>query len=336
MTIRTGQRIILEHRPSGMPTTENFRVETVPLPSLAENQVLVETLYLSVDPYMRGRMNDVVSYIAPYPVGGVIEGGVVGRVVESTSALFQKGDIVFGGYGWQTHASVDAKTLRKIDPAVAPVTSALGVLGLTGLTAYFGLLDIGQPKSGETVVVSGAAGAVGTIVGQIANLQGAKSVGIAGSRPKCDYLVNELGFTSAVNYKDSDFAQQLERACPNGMDVYFDNVGGKVSDAVMNHMNRGARIVICGQIASYNLTEPDVGPRVQSKLLINSAMMKGFTLGDYASRFGEGFKALGPWVAEGKIKYEETIVDGFENTIAAFLQLFSGGNTGKLLVKVAD
>jgi len=330
------KRIVLAQRPSGLPTKENFRIEEVDLPTVVDGQVLVESLYLSVDPYMRGRMNDAKSYVPPYAVGGVVEGGVVGRVVESKSAKFATGDFVIGGYGWQTHHLADEKTIRKVDTTLVPVTTALGVLGMTGLTAYFGLLDIGKPKPGETVVVSGAAGAVGTVVGQIAKIKGARAVGIAGSQSKCDFLVNELGFDAAVNYKDANYRQLLRDACPDGVDVYFENVGGEVSDAVMSLINRGARIPVCGQISLYNLASQDVGPRVQSLLLINSAIMQGFTIGNYAQQFAEGFTALGEWVSKGQIRYEETILEGFDNTVDAFLKLFTGANLGKLLVKVAE
>ncbi len=293
-------------------------------------------MYVSVDPYMRGRMNEGKSYVAPYPVGGVIQGGVIGRVMESASPNLAVGDVVLGGYGWQSHEVVGDDTVRKIDPTLAPISAYLGVLGMTGLTAYFGLLDIGKPQAGETVVISGAAGAVGTVVGQIANIKGARSVGIAGSKDKCEYLVKELGFTAAVNYRDADFAQQLSDVCPNGVDVYFDNVGGEVSDAVMNLINKFARIPICGQIANYNLAAPAVGPRVQGTLLTNSALMQGFIVGNYAQRFAEGIQDLSAWLVQGKIKHQETIVDGFDHIVDAFLDLFSGGNTGKLLVRVAD
>lgn len=328
------QRIVLASRPEETATAENFRMEEVDIPELQDGQVLVQSLYISVDPYMRGRMSAGKSYVAPYPVDGVILGGVIGRVMESASPALSSGDFVLGGYGWQTYEVVGAERLHKIDTSIAPITTHLGVLGLTGLTAFFGLLDIGKPKDGETVVISGAAGAVGTVVGQIANIKGARSVGIAGSTDKCEYLIKKLGFTAAINYKDADFEQQLKAACPNGVDVYFDNVGGTVSDTVMTLINQGARIPICGQIATYNSARSDIGPRVQRKLLVTSSLMQGFIIGNYASRFAEGTEALAKWVSAGKIKYQETIVEGFENTVPAFFQLFSGGNTGKLLVKV--
>ncbi|MEH7309176.1 NADP-dependent oxidoreductase [Neobacillus drentensis] len=330
------KRIVLASRPEETATAENFRMEEVEIPGLQNEQVLVQSLYISVDPYMRGRMNAGKSYVAPYPIDGVILGGVIGRVIETASPVFDVGDIVLGGYGWQTYEVVSADSLRKIDASIAPITTYLGVLGMTGLTAYFGLLDIGKPKEGETVVVSGAAGAVGTVVGQIANIKGARSVGIAGSDDKCEYLTKELGFTAAINYREPDFEKQIEAACPNGVDVYFDNVGGTVSDTIMKLINHGARIPICGQIATYNGAKTDIGPRVQIKLLTTSSLMQGFVFSNYASRFAEGAEIMAKWVSAGKIKYQETNVEGFENTVSAFFQLFTGGNTGKLLVKVSE
>lgn len=335
MTANTCKQIILAKRPVGMPTEEDLKMVEAPIPQPGEGEVLVRSLYVSVDPYMRGRMNDRKSYVAPYAVGEVITGGGVGEVVESKTAELQAGDIVLGHYGWRTHAVVAGNQLKKIDPTVAPVSTALGILGMTGLTAYFGLLDIGQPKEGETVVVSGAAGAVGTVVGQIAKIKGCRVVGIAGSKEKVRYLVEELGFDAAINYKEADRKAQLKAACPNGVDVYFDNVGGEISDEVLALLNRQARVVVCGQIALYNLEKPDVGPRMQSQLLITSSMMKGFTLGDYAGRLDEGVAQLAQWFKEGRLTYSENIVEGFENIVPAFLGLFSGENVGKQLVRLA-
>lgn len=329
------QRIVLADRPVGMPTHANFDVETYSLPPLQPGEVLLKTLYISVDPYMRGRMSDAKSYVPPYEVGKVIEGGAIAEVIESGAEGFAKGDIVSGEMGWQTHAVVPAARVRKIDPSRGPMTLTLGLLGATGLTAYFGLIDICHPQSGETVVVSGAAGAVGMIVGQIAKILGCHVVGIAGSDDKVDYLTKELGFDAAVNYKTTEnMSRALREACPNGIDVYFDNVGGPITDAVMRNINDNARISVCGQISLYNLDKADVGPRMQTPILIHRAMMKGFIIFDYAPRFPEGIKQLAAWVQEGKLKSEETIVEGFEHTIDAFLGLFSGMNTGKQLVKV--
>lgn len=337
MNQHNNRQILLTSRPVGMPTQQNFEFKDIPLVSAQEGQVVVRTLYLSVDPYMRGRMSDAKSYIPPYEINEVIAGGLVGEIVESKSELFKAGDKIIGMLGWQLYNTVDAKIVTKIDESIAPVSAYLSVLGLTGLTAYFGLLDIGQPKEGETVVVSGAAGSVGMFVGQIAKIKGARVVGIAGSDDKCDYLKKELGFDAVINYKTTkNLDQALEEACPNGVDVYFDNVGGSISDSVMNLLNDFARIPLCGSISSYNSTDGDIGPRIQTKLIKTRSLIKGFVLSDYAARLSEGQQELGKWLTEGKLKYEETIVDGFDNVIEAFLQLFQGANLGKMLVKVSD
>lgn len=330
------RQFLLVSRPVGMPSDENFKLVETDIPSIEDGQLLIRTLYLSVDPYMRSRMSDAKSYIAPYELNEVIQGGVVGRVVESKHEQFAVGDIVSGLLGWQDYSVSDGTSIMKIDPTRAPVTTSLGVAGMPGLTAYFGLIDIGNPQLGETVVVSGAAGAVGTVVGQIAKIKGCRVVGIAGEQVKIDYLLNELGFDAAINYKTTDVRAALMEACPNGVDVYFDNVGGDITDAVLTLLNHGARIAICGQIASYNLDKPDIGPRVFTHLLKTSSLAKGFIVTDYAPRFKEGFAQLATWLAEGKLKYRENIVEGLENTPQAFLGLFKGENIGKQLVKVAD
>jgi NADPH-dependent curcumin reductase CurA len=330
------KQILLASRPAGMPTSDNFKMVAAPVPQPGDGEVLVRTLYLSVDPYMRGRMNDRKSYVAPFALGEVISGGAVAEVMESRLDAFRPGDIVTGMLPWQLYSVVTEKEVRKIDSTLAPVTAALGVLGVPGVTAYFGLLDIGQPKEGETVLVSGAAGAVGTVVCQIAKIKGCRVVGIAGSDEKNQYLEHELWVDETINYKTADLKQALKDACPDGLDVYFDNVGGAISDAAMPLLNQGARIIICGQISLYNLEQPDVGPRVQPYLLVNRALMKGFIITDYAARFGEGVSQLGQWLAQGKMKYAEHIVEGFENAPKAFLGLFAGENLGKQLVKVAD
>ena len=318
-----------------MPTLENFQFVDSQVPQPNEGEVLVRTLYISVDPYLRGRMREGRSYVPPFEVGQVIESGGLGEVVQSRSPKFQTGDVVTGMFGWRLYNVVKADGLMKVLPGV-PVTTALGVLGIPGLTAYFGLLDIGKPKEGETVVVSGAAGAVGMTVCQIAKIKGCRTVGIAGSDEKNQYLRDELGVDEVINYKTADIRQALKDASPNGIDVYFDNVGGEVSDAVLPLLNRGARIILCGQISLYCLDQPDVGPRPQPYLLVNRALMQGFIITDYAPRFSEGVTQLASWVAEGKLKYAETIVEGFENTPQAFIGLFSGDNLGKQIVKVAD
>lgn len=328
--------IHLANRPSGMPSDKDFKFVDRAIPTPNEHEILVRTLYLSVDPYMRGRMNDTKSYIAPFELNQVITGGVVCEVVESKSTHFRQGDVVTGNLEWAKFSIANERAIRKIDPKAAPISTHLGILGMPGLTAYFGLLEIGQPQEGETVVVSGAAGAVGSAVGQIAKIKGATVVGIAGSDEKIDYLINELGFDAAVNYKADSFEKDLEKVLANGVDVYFDNVGGVVSDAVMKFLNRHSRIPVCGAISSYNIEGEDLGPRVQSNLIKNSTLMQGFTVGNYTEDFHVAAADLGKWLQEGKLKYEETIVDGFENTPEAFLGLFKGTNLGKQIVKVAE
>jgi len=329
------RQILLKERPRGLPCESHFEFVEVPVPKPGPSEVLVRTLYLTVDPYMRGRMSEAKSYASPWKIGQVFGRDAVGQVVESAHSGFRAGDYVLGSWGWQTYAAVAPDSLTKLDPGQAPITTALGVLGMPGLTAYFGMLEIGRPKEGETVVVSAAAGAVGSVAGQIAKIYGARVIGIAGSDEKIDYLREELGFDDAINYKTSaNLYEDLKKAAYRGVDVYFDNVGGKVSDAVLQLINRNARIPICGQIAHYNETEPEPGPRVGRLLLSNTALMQGFLVSQYASRYPEGLKQLAEWIKAGKIKYREHIVEGFENTPKAFLGLFSGENIGKLLVKV--
>ncbi|MBO1005688.1 NADP-dependent oxidoreductase [Pseudogracilibacillus auburnensis] len=336
MTLVNNQ-IILAERPKGMPDSDTFKVVQKDVAELEEGQVLVRTLFVSVDPYMRGRMQEGDSYIAPFKLNEVIKGGSIGEVVESKSGRFTPGDVVIGMFGWQEYYTANDLEIRKIDPSLAPISTHLGILGMTGLTAYFGLLEIGQPKAGETVVVSGAAGAVGSVVGQIAKIKGARVVGIAGSDEKIDFLKEELGFDEGINYRTTeDLVSDLKRACPDGIDVYFDNVGGGIADAVFTQLNRHARIPVCGAISAYNLEKVDNGPRVQTTLIKKSVLMQGFTVGNYSDRFNEGAMQLGQWLQEGKLKYHETIIEGFYHIPNAFLDLFKGNNIGKLLVKVAD
>jgi NADPH-dependent curcumin reductase CurA len=330
------KEIRLRSRPTGMPTLDHFQIVDADVPQPGDGEVLVRTLYISVDPYLRGRMREGRSYVPPFDVGQVIESGALGEVVESHSPKFQAGDIVYGMFGWRLYNVAKADGLMKVSvPPSVSITTALGVLGMPGLTAYFGLLDIGQPKTSETVVVSGAAGAVGITVCQIAKIKGCRTVGIAGSDEKNKYLREELGVDAAINYKSSgDMRTALKEACPKGVDIYFDNVGGDISDAVLPLLNLGARIVICGQISLYNLDKPDVGPRPQPYLLVNRALMKGFIITDYAPRFAEGGTQLAQWLAAGKLKSVESVVEGFENTPQAFIGLFTGENLGKQIVKV--
>jgi len=328
--------ITLRSRPQGWPNNETFEFKETVVNQPEDGQIVVRSLYFSVDPYMRGRMNEGKSYIPPYKLGEAIVGGVVGEVIESRSEKFSVGDKVMGYLGWKLYNVVDIAEVRLINENLAPLSAYLGVIGMTGLTAYFGLMDIGKPKAGETVVVSGAAGAVGSIVGQIAKIQGARVVGIAGSDEKIKLLTDKLGFDAAVNYKTSpDLQAAIAAVCPDGVDVYFDNVGGDVTDAVMNLLNDYARIPLCGAISSYNKEAgTDLRPSILTKLIKTRSMIKGFVLGDYSDRLEEGAEHLGRWLSEGKLKYEETIIEGFDQIPEAFLQLFKGTNVGKMLVKV--
>ncbi|MBP1971095.1 NADPH-dependent curcumin reductase CurA [Virgibacillus natechei] len=330
------KQIKLVRRPVGTPSKEDFEFAHVPVGEPEEGEVLVKTTYISVDPYLRGRMNDAKSYVAPFELDSVITSGVVGQVVQSKSPKFEKNDVVTGSLGWQEYSVAKESEIRKIDTKLAPASAYLSVLGMTGLTAYFGLLDIGKPQEGETVVVSGAAGAVGSVVGQIAKVKGAHVVGIAGSDEKIAYLKKELGFDAAINYKTEDVGTALRNTCPDGIDVYFENVGGEIGEAVLPLLNKFARIPVCGAISAYNNKEADKGLRVQGYLIKTSALMQGFTVGDYASGFKEGSQALAGWYQEGKIQYEETVTEGFDQTIEAFLDLFQGANLGKAIVKVSE
>ena len=336
MQQQVNRQILLVKRPIGVPDESCFKSVTSEIPRPADGQVLLRTLFLSVDPYMRGRMNDRRSYVAPFQLNEVLTGGIVGEVVKSKSNNFVEGNFVAGNFGWQDYSIADEKEVRKVNPEIAPVSTALGVLGMPGLTAYFGLLDIGKPKQGETVVVSGAAGAVGMIVGQIAKIYGCRVVGIAGSDKKTKYLVDELGFDTAVNYKAVPHLRKaLKEACPNGVDIFFDNVGGDISDAAISLINNNARIPLCGQISLYNEVQIPMGPRLQPRLLTFSALMKGFIVHNYADRFDEGICQLSDWLKEKKLKYAEHIVQGLENAPKAFIGLFAGDNLGKQIVKVS-
>lgn len=328
------RQILLTSRPSGMVTESNFLLIDSLLPQPGDGEVLVRTLYLSVDPYMRGRMNDRKSYVPPFELNKPMVGGGVGEVVESKSSQFKNGDVVFGFLEWADYCVVSAKTLYPVHPNMQPVSTSLGVLGMPGLTAYFGLLDIGKPKEGETVVISGAAGAVGTVVGQIAKIKGCRVLGIAGSDEKINYITKELGFDAGINYKTQHVGKALDEACPKGVDIYFDNVGGDVTDEVLMRINRFARVVLCGQIAMYNLEKLDTGPRNLFLFLINSALLKGFIVRDYEPRYAEGLMQLLHWHKEGKLKHRETIVEGLENAPKALIGLFKGENTGKQIVKI--
>lgn len=332
--LHNNRQIQLISRPRGAPSLENFKLHVSTIPELNEGEVLVRSLYLSVDPYMRGRVGGRPSSHPPFPLNQPANGDGVGRVLKSRHPLFQPGDIVCGYLEWADYSALLGENLRKWDSQEVSLTAALSVLGMPALTGYFGLLDIGRPKAGETVVISAAAGAVGMIVGQIAKMTGCSTVGITGSDLKANYLVQELGFDGAVNYKHPDWINTLERACPTGIDLYFDNVGGSITDEVMKHINRHARIVLSGQISSYNLEQPGAGPGHFRHLIVKSATARGFLVFDYQERFPEGRDQLKRWLLQGKIKPCETIVKGLENMPQAFLGLFSGDNLGKQLVQI--
>ena len=333
----TNRQITLAARPVGYPKPSDFKLITTHIPELNAGQVLIHTVYLTVDPYMRGRMNAGKSYTAGVEIDGVMTGGIVGKVIESKHPDFQVGDIAQGTPGWQEYPVCDGGELRKIDPDLAPISTSLGVLGMPGMTAYFGLLEICDPKPGETVGVSGAAGAVGSVVGQIAKIKGCRAVGIAGTDEKIDYIVNELGFDAAFNYKTvSDYNSKLQKLCPDGVDVYFDNVGGAITDAVFLNLSVKARVAICGQISQYNLEKPELGPRKLLHLIVKRARVEGFLVFEFADRFDEGFRQMAEWLKTGQIKYRETIVEGFENAPMAFIGMLKGANIGKQLVKVSE
>lgn len=332
------KQILLAARPVGFPKPSDFKLVESPVPTPGPNQFLVRSLYLSVEPYMRSRINPGgKSYARSVEVGEVMIGGVVGEVVESNHARFAQGDIVEGLFGWQEYALSDGTGVRKVDPSLAPISTALGVLGMPGLSAYFGLLEIGKPQPGDTVVISGAAGAVGSIAGQIAKIQGCRVVGIAGSDEKVRHLVEDLGFDAAFNYKTvPNYFRKLLSLCPSGIDVYFDNVGGEITDAVIRLINVRARLVICGQISQYNLEKPEMGPRWLWALIVKQARAEGFLVFQFADRYDEALRQMAQWLREGKLKYRETIVEGIENAPRAFIGMLKGENIGKQLVKIGE
>ncbi len=326
----------LASRPEGYPAEENFALVESPIGDTGPGDLLVQTIWLSLDPYMRGRMAAGRSYTAPVEVGGVMQGEVVGRVVESRAAGFVRGDIVAAPLGWQEYGHVSGLRARKVDLSIGPISTALGVLGMPGLTAYFGLLDVGEARPGDVVVVSAASGAVGAVAGQIARLMGCRVVGTAGTDEKVSYIVEELGFDAGINYKSEDVGEALSSACPDGVDVYFDNVGGPVTDAVLERLRYRGRVAICGQISQYNLARPEQGPRNLRYLLTNQARMEGFLVFNYAARYEEARGRLARWVADGRVKYREDVVEGFEQAPRAFIGLMHGANFGKLLVKAGE
>jgi hypothetical protein len=326
------KRIVLAGRPAGWVTEDNFRLETAPLPRPAEGEVLVKNLWLSLDPYMRGRMSDAKSYVKGVDIGEVMVGQTVGEVLESKNEKFKQGDKVLTQLGWQLYGT--SKEVTKVPEGKAPLSYYLGCLGMPGMTAYFGLKEIGQPKSGETVVVSAASGAVGSVVGQLAKSWGCRTVGIAGGPEKCGYVTRELGFDACVDYKAGNLYRDLKEACPKGVDVLFENVGGEILDTTLRLTNTFARIVICGLIAEYNATQP-YGYKNLRAVLVNRIRMQGMIVFDWRDRYGEALKALSKIYEQGNLKYRESVVEGLANAPRGLISLLKGGNFGKQLVKLA-
>jgi NADPH-dependent curcumin reductase CurA len=331
------KRIVLASRPVGEPKPSDFRMEDVPVPTPGNGEVLLRTIWLSLDPYMRGRMSDGPSYATPVPVGGVMEAGTVNEVIASNNPSFARGDIVLARAGWQTHALSDGKGLAKIDPKLAPISTAVGVLGMPGMTAYTGLLDIGKPQAGETVVVAAASGAVGSAVGQIAKIKGARVVGIAGGKDKCEHVKRELGFDECLDHRETDLAAKLKFTCPKGIDVYFENVGGAVFEAVFPLLNNFARVPVCGLISEYNATQavaPKWAAAMMRAVLTGRLTIRGFIVSDFAARHGDFLRDMSGWVREGKVKYKECVTEGLDSAPGAFMGLLKGANFGKQLVRV--
>ena len=333
----TNRVFLLAERPHGLPDDDTFELVERDVPDPDPGEALVRTLYLSVDPYMRGRMDARESYADPWAVGEPLQAGVVGEVVASNGAGFEEGDVVTGNLEWADYATAPGTELQPVDPDLAPVSTALGVLGMPGRTAYFGTTEVAQPRAGDTFVVTGAAGAVGSVAGQIAGLQGARVVGFAGSDEKVAFLEDELGFDAGINYETiDDYGAALDEAAPDGVDAYFDNVGGPITDAVFTRLNVDARVAVCGQIDQYNATELPTGPRKLATLIETRATVEGFLVGDFQPRFEAATRQLAEWVQTGDVQYRETVTEGLENAPDAFLGLFEGENIGKQLVKVAE
>ena len=339
-TTLSNQQFRLAARPVGLPKDSDWRRTSEPVRELAEGEILVKVLYISLDPAMRGWMNEGKSYIPPVGIDEVMRAGGIGRVIASTSPKFAVGDVVSGSTGVQEYwvGAADDKTAAfyKVDPKAAPLPKYLNALGMPGMTAYFGVLEVGQPTAGETVVVSGAAGAVGQTVGQVAKQRGCRVVGIAGGRDKCDFVVDELGFDACIDYKGGSVKDGLKQHCPKGVDIYFDNVGGDILDTVLTRINRKARIIICGAISQYNNTTPVKGPANYLSLLVNRARMEGIVVFDWADRYQEGAAQMAQWMKDGNFKTREDIVEGIDNFPQTLLMLFEGRNFGKLILKVAD
>ena len=332
------KEIVLAEHPKGVPTKNTFRINEIPMPGLKQGQVLLRSLYVSVDPGMRGFMDKGKDDAAglKFEIDKPITSRSVAQVIDSKNKDFTTGTIVHGRLAWQQYQAFDTGDLEKVDPDLAPISTSVSLLGVPGLAAWFGMMKIGKPNKGETVIVSGAAGAVGSVAVQIAKLNGCRVIGIAGSDAKIDYLENELGIDKGVNYKSGNLEKSLKDACPDGIDVFFDNVGGNIFDAVFKHINRKARIVICGQISEYNSSETPLGPRPQQVLIKKSARMEGFVVFDFQDEFESAKKQLAEWYNSGELKYKENLIEGFENIPSAFIGLFSGDNIGKQMVKIAD
>ncbi|MBW2961471.1 NADP-dependent oxidoreductase [Mesonia aestuariivivens] len=332
------QSILLKQRPEKTPQNSDFEFKEEEVSTPKSNEVLLKSIYISVDPYLRGRMRDVESYIEPFQLNEPITSAIIAKVEKSEHENFKEGDYVLGHLAWKEYQVAKGENLRKVDPKQANLSAYLGILGMTGLTAYFGLTEIGAPKEGETVLVSGAAGAVGSTVGQIAKIYGCKTIGIAGSDEKIDLIKGKFNYDEGINYKTTDnMKEAISKAATNGIDVYYDNVGGEILDATLQNINRNGRVINCGAISQYNKDETATGPRVEGILIKKSVKMQGFTLqNDFGEKFNEGTKKLAQWLQEGKLNYEETIREGFEKVPQAFIDLFSGENKGKMVVKVAE
>jgi NADPH-dependent curcumin reductase CurA len=339
MTATKNRQILLAARPRGEPTLDNFRLVEVDIPTPGPGEMLLRTVYLSLDPYMRGRMNAGPSYAAPVEVGGVMEGGTVCAVVQSNIPQYQAGDIVAARTGWQEYALSTGQGMQKIDPARGPISYALGVLGMPGLTAYTGLLNIGKPQPGETLVVAAASGAVGSVVGQIAKIKGCRVIGIAGGEAKCRFVTEELGFDACLDHRQPDLTERLRAACPNGIDIYFENVGGAVFEAVLPLLNNFARIPVCGLIAHYSAAELPAGPNrvplLMQSILVKRLTFRGFIVTDFSSQFREFVTDMSEWLRTGRIKYREDITDGLENAPRELIGLLKGANFGKKIIRVS-
>ena len=340
MSNQTNRRIVMAARPEGAPQDGDFRLEETAVPEPGAGELLCRTLYLSLDPYMRGRMAAAKSYAPRVELGELMAGGAVSEVLRSNIPDFQPGDIVFAYSGWQDYWTAGAQGLRKLDPEIAPISTALGVLGMPGMTAYTGLYNIGQPKAGETLVVAAASGPVGSLVGQIAKIEGLRVVGIAGAAEKCAYVTGELGFDACLNHREAGFAENLAEACPDGIDIYWENVGGAVFEAVLPRLNRFARVPVCGLISQYNATElppgPDRIPQLMRAVLTNRLLIRGFIVWDFADQENEFRDTVAGWLRDGRIKYREDIVEGLENAPRAFQGLLQGKNFGKQVIRVAE